>query len=154
MTPEQFVANNSQFAKNAEAKYGVPFLVALAQAALESAWGRKAPGNNLFGVKADKSWKGPTVDIPTQEVMRGKRVRITDKFRAYPTTEGSFMDYGAFLTTNKRYASAFTFKDDPIKFARAIATAGYSTDNTTTDGNPTYADTLCSVIASVRKRLP
>lgn len=148
MTPEQFVAANLQFAKNAEAENGVPHLVALAQSALESGWGKKAPGNNLFGIRADKSWTGEKVAITTKEFIGGKMVTLKDQmFRAYPTTEGSFKDWGRFLRVNPRYRSAFLVTDDPYAFARAIAAAGYATD-------PEYATKLVSMINSVKKRVP
>lgn len=148
MTPEQFVSTNLPFAKKAETLYGVPALVALAQSALESAWGKKAPGNNLFGIRADRSWKGPCVDITTHEVLEGVRVLQTGQaFRAYPTAEGSYVDWGRFLSVNPRYRPAFTVKNDPEKFARAIAAAGYATD-------PQYGDKLVQMIASVKRRMP
>lgn len=148
MTPEQFVATNLQSAKNAEAETGVPYLVALAQSALESGWGKKAPGNNLFGIRADKSWAGEKVAITTKEFIGGKMVTLKGQmFRAYPTTEGSFKDWGRFLWVNPRYRAAFAVKNDPEKFARAIAAAGYATD-------PKYGDKLVQMIASVKKRVP
>jgi flagellar protein FlgJ len=148
MTPEQFVAANLQYAKNAEAETGVPYLVALAQSALESGWGKKAPGNNLFGIRADKAWTGEKVAITTKEFVGGKMQTLTGQlFRAYPTTEGSFKDWGRFLRVNPRYKSAFLVKDDPYAFARAIAAAGYATD-------PQYAEKLVSMINSVKKRVP
>lgn len=42
----------------------------LAQAILESAWGTShlaTNGNNLFGIKADETWTGDTIEIVTNE---------------------------------------------------------------------------------------
>ena len=147
MEATTFIKTNLEFAKEAERVYGVPYLVALAQSALESGWGAKATGNNLFGIRADRSWTGPVVSISTHEVVKGERVfQKGQYFRAYPSTRESFLDWGKFLTRNPRYRGAFFHKENPEQFARAIAEAGYST-------TPNYGDTLVAVIQSVKKRI-
>jgi len=119
---------------------GVPAGVTLAQAACESAWGTKAPGNNLFGIKADAAWAGPTVSFATHEDLAGRWVEITAAFRAYPDFASSLIDHGRFLRANPRYAACFA-TGDSIAFARAVAAAGYATA-------PDYGDTLCTIIAA------
>ena len=54
MTPESFVSTYYPFAKQTETKTGISAIALLAQAALESDWGRKAVGNMMFGIKAGK----------------------------------------------------------------------------------------------------
>ena len=133
-----FVAEIAPAATAGHKESGVPASVTIAQAALESAWGANAPGNNLFGIKADPSWCGRVVPVVTHEVVSGKRVEITAMFRAYLDWAGSIKDHASFLTGNERYRAAFTCKDGP-SFARAIAAAGYATD-------PQYADKLIAII--------
>src|SRR5215813_11246455 len=51
----------------------------VAQAALESGWGRASIGHNLFGIKADGAWKGARRLVRTKEVINGQ-VRVIDDF--------------------------------------------------------------------------
>ena len=137
-TPEKFIDAIAPAAVRCMKHSGVPASVTLAQAILESAWGKSVKGMNLFGIKADASWTGPTVSFPTHEVVNGKPIQIEAKFRAYSSWDGSVEDHAKFLTENPRYKPAFEFKDGP-NFARAIAKAGYATD-------PAYADKLISIM--------
>lgn len=148
MNPDTFVVTYMDCAKEAEEVTGIPFVFALAQAALESAWGEKAPGNNLFGIRANKGWKGDVVYITTHEVVGGvSEKQVGQAFRAYPTPEASFVDWGLFLQENARYHAALVLKNNLPAFAHALQAAGYST-------SPTYAKQLIDVMASVTKRLP
>lgn len=137
-TPEKFIDAIAPAAVRCMKHCGVPASVTIAQAILESAWGKSVKGMNLFGIKADASWTGPIVTFPTHEVVNGKTVAIVAKFRAYSSWDGSIEDHAKFLTENPRYKPAFEFKDGP-NFARAIAKAGYATD-------PTYADKLIAIM--------
>lgn len=137
-TPAGFIAAVSPAAQACATRTGVPASVTVAQAALESSWGKRAPGMNLFGIKADASWHGPVTTQVTHEVENGQTITITANFRAYSTWQGSIDDHAAFLTGNPRYRPAFAFKDGP-NFARAIAAAGYATD-------PQYAEKLISIM--------
>lgn len=139
-TPAGFIAAIAPAAQACAKRTGVPASVTVAQAALESSWGRRAPGMNLFGIKADASWRGPVTTQPTHEVVDGETITITARFRAYSDWQGSIDDHAAFLTGNPRYRPAFAFKDGP-SFARAIAKAGYATD-------PLYADKLIAIMST------
>ena len=121
-------------------KWGVPIAVTLAQGALESNWGRTAPGNVFFGVKG-RAPDGKTVKLATHEVTGGIRHGENDGFRSYDTLEASAEDYGRFLGTNHRYASAFNYRDDPDMFIHLVATAGYATD-------PSYENKIKSIMAA------
>ena len=138
MTPADFIAAISPAAVSSSAKTRVPASFTIAEGALESGWGSHAPGNNLFGVKADPSWTGEVTTKLTRECVAGVWHTETDNFRAYPDWQGCMDDHAAFLHSNERYASAFQCTDG-IAFARAIAAAGYATD-------PDYADKLASII--------
>lgn len=67
VVPTKFLFDNYKFAKESEAATGVPALVTLVQAALESGYGQHAPGNNFFGIKAGSSWTGNTQKLKTWE---------------------------------------------------------------------------------------
>lgn len=121
---------------------GVPVGFTLAQAALESAWGESGlarSAKNLFGVKADKAWKGATMVMPTTEYVGSKAVRVEAGWRKYATWEECLVDHANFFRANKRYASAFAHSDNSEQFALAIAVAGYATD-------PQYAAKLIATI--------
>ena len=117
--------------------------VLLAQAALESGWGQSILANkfnNLFGIKADKSWKGETVILPTREVLNGKTVTIEQPFRVYSNASDSFSDRNKFLKKNPRYTKAGVFEaKTPESQAIALQTAGYATD-------PGYAAAIIKII--------
>lgn len=109
MKPSEFMSEYLPFAKQNEADTGVPALVTLAQAALESGWGKHAPGNNFFGIKAGKSWKGETQELMTTEVYGDKVVKLKQVFRKYATPAECFKDHGEFL--KKRFPKAFLHTD-------------------------------------------
>jgi flagellum-specific peptidoglycan hydrolase FlgJ len=98
--------------------------VAIAQAALESGWNANA--KTLFGIKG----VGPAgfVATPTQEEIDGKKITVTDQFRAYHTREEAVKDYINLLTTKPRYARVLR-APDPQKQILAIYQAGYATDS-------------------------
>jgi flagellum-specific peptidoglycan hydrolase FlgJ len=119
---------------------GVPASVTMAQAALESNWGKSGlstRANNFFGIKG----QGPegSVTMRTREVFHGQSTYVNAPFRAYSSPSQSFDDHGRFLTDNRRYGTAMQHTDDPHRFAQEIARAGYATD-------PQYASKLSGMI--------
>jgi len=134
-TPEEFAQHLWPYAKAAAEKLGVAPEVILAQAALETGWGKKvnkhASGNsshNLFNIKADGRWKGESVSVPTLEFRQGVAVRETAKFRAYDSFEESFRDYVSFIQSSPRYQPALEVASDARAFTRELSAAGYATD--------------------------
>ena len=127
-------------AKAVKLKWGIPIAVLIAQSAQETGWGRHVVKNAYFGIKG-KAPDGSSVDFGTSEVIDGKVVHKVDTFRAYSSFADAADDYGRFLSQDDRYQLAFLFKNDPDKFVRAIAHAGYATD-------PHYAKSLISIIHS------
>lgn len=120
------------------------FLVA--QAALETGWGKSelktADGrnsHNLFNIKAGAGWKGATVDKEVTEVINGKSVKTVEKFRAYASYEESLSDYAALMTGNPRYSGVLN--QDAAGFSRGLQQGGFATD-------PAYRDKLMRVIHS------
>lgn len=114
----------------------------IAQGALESAWGKSAPGNAYFGIKG-KAPTGKSVSFGTHEVEDGKTKAIVDQFRAYDSMADSADDYGRFLSTNKRYATCFAYSDQPELFIDQMAAAGYATD-------PDYAKKLKAIVRTYK----
>ncbi|MBO9515595.1 MAG: flagellar assembly peptidoglycan hydrolase FlgJ [Variovorax sp.] len=131
---DAFVSRMGASAQAASAASGVPAPLILAQAALESGWGKReiraddgTQSFNLFGIKADKSWQGPVVETTTTEYIDGEPQRVRAKFRAYGSYEEAFTDYARFMTRNPRYAGVVT-AGDPTEAAHGLQRAGYATD--------------------------
>ena len=141
MTPQSFIAAIAPAARQSMAQTNIPASFVVAEAALESGWGASQltqQAMNLFGVKADPSWTGPTYAIPTREYLHGAWTMVNALFRKYSDWLGSISDHAAFLMSNPRYAAAFACTDG-ISFAKAVAAAGYATD-------PLYAQKLAAII--------
>jgi len=139
-------------AQQSELLTGVPASITIAQAILESGWGKHHIGkaNNYFGVKAHKSHgkidPGTVatgyVDVSTREHIKGNDITIVDHFRKYNSMSDSFIDHGLFLKKNKRYSTAlanYSKSGDADAFAQGLQDAGYATD-------PHYADLLTKIM--------
>lgn len=124
---------------------GIPARFLVAQAALETGWGKHELKNadgttsyNLFNIKAGRNWTGATVSTSTTEHRNGQPVAEKARFRAYGSYEESFRDYARLIGSNPRYA-AVVGQTDATRFARGLQAAGYATD-------PQYADKLARII--------
>ncbi len=124
---EQFIYSGTIIAKYIEEKSTIPWQVTLGQASLESGFGRHAPGNNLFGIKASRRWRGESNNLGTTEVVNGQLVKQRASFRGYGNQIESYLDYARFLNENKRYQVAFQYIDNPKEFLRSVIGAGYAT---------------------------
>lgn len=138
MSPDAFLDKLLPAARACQEAHGIPASFTLAQAALETGWGSRARGNNLFGVKADPSWHGPVMLVSTHEVSGGKSMPEIDRFRLYTSWDECVADRAQFFLDNPRYAPCFT-ETTGEGWARAVAAAGYATD-------PAYADKLIAII--------
>ena len=131
MTPADFFAAIGPQASDAQRRTGIPASVTLAQAALESNWGKSklaTEGRNLFGIKAGKAWRGAVVLMPTREYLGGAWHTVTAQWRKYPNWQASIEDHARFLLENPRYVPALRLLDYPRNFAVALQTCGYATD--------------------------
>ncbi|WP_419210585.1 flagellar assembly peptidoglycan hydrolase FlgJ [Providencia manganoxydans] len=149
LNSQNFISQLIEPAKAASQKSGISHLLVLAQAALESGWGRReiltAEGkssHNLFGIKAGKNWQGPVTNIMTTEVINGKSIKMRDDFRVYGSYEEAIADYINLLTENPRYRDV-KHAQSPEVAARRLHQAGYATD-------PNYSDKLISLINQIR----
>ena len=146
-TRSTFVATAGYFAQQIRASYPVPASVIVAQAILESGWGRSGlsrDGNNLFGMKCFGSPGQIAVGCQrarTSECGGTSCYATSDSFRVYDSVWASFTDHATLLTTARRYQSALGYVRDPEAFARALQRAGYATD-------PRYAEKLIDVMRS------
>lgn len=140
-----FIATHGESARAASEATGIPARFLLAQAALESGWGRQeirsangASSHNLFGIKAGRSWTGRVADAATTEYIDGTASKTTERFRAYGSYAESFQDYAKLMLNNPRYSRVLA-QQDAAGFARGLQQAGYATD-------PKYADKLMRIL--------
>ena len=124
-------------------KDGIFPSVTIAQAILESGWGKSGlakTGKNLFGIKADSSWKGATMDLPTQEEVNGGMITIIARWRVYTSWNDSVRDHTKFLLENSNYKRTGVFKAKNYEEqAHALKRAGYATESN-------YAESVIQVI--------
>ncbi len=147
-SPEEFVRILYPHAVEAAGQLGVSPEVLLAQAALETGWGRRmiagpdgGNSHNLFGIKADQRWGGARASTMTLEFDNGVAVRRKENFRAYESYAASFADYVDFLRSGPRYASALSHDGDTGRFVEGLQQAGYATD-------PDYAEKINRIMNS------
>lgn len=145
---DQFMQTLAAPAQAASVTTGVPAELILAQAALETGWGRHEiatrNGNNshnLFGIKAGSHWQGETTDIVTHEYINGRRTQVVDTFRVYESFEHAFTDYASLISNNPRYAGVVQ-APSAEQAAQELQRGGYATD-------PRYADKLVAVMKSM-----
>lgn len=121
--PPELIAGAQASQKNT----GIPASVTLAQWALESGWGKSMPegSNNPFGIKAAAGQD--YVEAKTREVLDGKEVFITARFRKFASISEAFDLHGQLLANGKAYAHARSLLPDADNFADAL-TGTYATD--------------------------
>lgn len=138
-SPDDFVAQVWPHAQRAAAQLGVAPEALVAQAALESGWGKYVgANNNLFGIKASPGWHGSVRTLQTSEYRDGRMQRESASFRSYASIGESFDDYAKLIKSNPRYAAALGAGNDTARFASALQKAGYATD-------PNYAAKIASI---------
>lgn len=144
-SPEQFVESLLPLAQSVASELGVDPKVLLAQAALETGWGRYlvrdqqgASSHNLFNIKADSRWEGARAQVGTVEFRDGVAQREQAAFRVYDSYEASFRDYADFLRNSPRYQGALEQAADPYRYLSGLQAAGYATD-------PEYANKISRI---------
>lgn len=142
---DEFIAAMLPMAEQAADKIGVDPRYLVAQAALETGWGKSiirqqdgSSSHNLFGIKTHNTWEGDSARVLTTEFKGGKAVKEAATFRAYESYAHSFDDYVSFLQGNGRYEKALATTDKPEQFARELQKAGYATD-------PQYARKIAQI---------
>ena len=147
---KNFVATMLPMAERAAKRIGVDPRYLVAQAALETGWGKKmiaqrdgSSSHNLFGIKSGSSWRGDSARALTSEYENGKQVKEVASFRAYNSFEQSFQDYVSFLQNNDRYQGALDSAARPEQFMKELQRAGYATD-------PQYARKVSQIARQVQ----
>jgi flagellar protein FlgJ len=153
-TIQGFVDKLRPYAEAVAQKLGVPAQYLIAQAGLETGWGKSQPkaadgtsSQNLFGIKATSAWKGAVASATTTEYTSGQGVKTTAQFRSYTSYADSLQDFAKLLQTSRRYAGALANSHDAGKYAASLQQAGYATD-------PHYAEKLTRAIQTVARYTP
>lgn len=142
---DEFVNTMLPMAKEAADRIGVDPRYLVAQAALETGWGKSvmraqdgSSSHNLFGIKASSNWKGDSARAITSEFRNGAMVKETAEFRSYASYKDSFHDLVTLLQSNNRYQDVLKSADNPEQFVRELQKAGYATD-------PDYASKISQI---------
>lgn len=144
MTKTEFLFQARRVAEAASKESGLPVEVTVAQAALESNWGRSelsGRANNYFGIKAHG--KHETVQFRTCECDAKGRQVVTASFAKYASMEECFACRDQMILKSVAYADARGCAGDPEAFVRALA-KHWATD-------PRYAEKVLAVMAKIRK---
>ena len=145
MTKEQenFLKLVAGPALTAERRLEVPAAVIIAQAILESGWGKSrlfTEAHNPFGIKnLDLPDDYGEYQAPTTEYVGGNRVTVVAEFERFENLDRAFFHHALLFWRAKRYWPAMKLRLKALEFARAIGPAGYCTD-------PHYADKLLQLI--------
>ncbi len=119
--------------------------ITIAQAILESDWGRSElalKANNLFGIKADENWTGDKYNKSSKEWEGGKSVDRVSAFRKYSSWEESIKDHAKFFTSTSWRANIYADilkATDYRSAAKALGDSPYATD-------PKYGEKILKVI--------
>ena len=101
MTNKEFIETIGRAAVAEYERFKILPSLTIAQAILESNWGKSLLSQrafNFFGMKAGNGWKGATYNSKTQEQTRaGQSFTIDAAFRAYPNVQAGIRGYYMFL---------------------------------------------------------
>lgn len=143
-----FVKALLPYAKKAASALGLDPKILLAQAALETGWGRSViskedgqSSHNLFNIKSSGKSADNAVKATTTEYYAHTPVKTSAEFKTYTDVGESFADYVRLLQDNERYGEALNQVGSPESFVHALHQAGYATD-------PNYADKILSIYHS------
>ncbi len=146
MTKHEFVQQAYKAASQSSVRSGMPLMVTVAQAALESNWGQSKlsmQANNYFGIKAHG--KHERIQMKTGEYESGASVVIKAEFAKYLSMLECFECRDGILTRGAVYAGARESRADEAGFIRQIA-KHWATD-------PNYAEKLLTVLNEVKGML-
>nr|WP_313469903.1 glycoside hydrolase family 73 protein [Carnobacterium sp.] len=141
---QEFIERTADYAQILEEKYAILPSVSIAQAILESDWGRSElslKNNNFFGIKG--SDPDQTVVMNTKEFVDGQWIEVEAPFRKYTSWQESMDDHAKLFVEGTtwnpdQYAAVLAAKDYK-EAAHALEASGYATD-------PDYPEKLISLI--------
>jgi len=143
-TREEFLQEIAPIAQEMHQQHGILASIILAQAALESDFGRSllsAQYNNLFGMK---SFGHPqSVTLNTAEFLDGVWLTYDGEFRVYDNWRQSIEDHARLMlngtTWDPNLYAGVVNANNYVEAAQALQAAGYATD-------PAYAEKLIEMV--------
>ncbi len=145
ITQEQqdFIEQLGSAAQKTYSQYGILPSMTVAQAILESGWGRSSLSAlyyNFFGMKADSTYTGESVVLRTGEEVNGVMITVNGTFRVYHSFEEGIEGYYQFITGYERYSNLIG-ETDYKEACYKIKADGWATASN-------YAEYLISLIES------
>ncbi len=138
MSSDEFIAWLAPAAQRICRRYRLYTSVCIAQAAMESGWGRYTIGDyNIFGRKAVAG--DLFTEVRTQEYYDGQLVSTVDKFKLYSSLDEAFEDWCLLLTREPAYVERLDHTS-LNNFVHTLAPV-YAT-------NPGYARDILAIIAA------
>lgn len=141
---KKFISKLAPDAQQLYQTYQVLPSITLAQAILESDWGRSTLSSqyhNLFGVKAGQNETG--IYLNTQEYVNGKYETVSAKFKVYNSWRDSLTDHAKLLALgtdwNSQQYNEVISASNYIEAANGLQQDGYATD-------PTYTQKIISIV--------
>lgn len=142
---DDFAKSLWPYLKQASAVIGLDPKLLLAQAALETGWGKSmvkdAEGlssHNVFNIKSLTKDPAQSIQVNTTEYCDHTPVTVTAAFKSYQSIRESVADYMSLIQGSRRYQEAVVHADSPDQYAEALQAAGYATD-------PQYARKILSI---------
>ena len=144
LTKQQFIQRIAPEAQDIQTQTGIRASISIAQAGLESDWGKSTLAykyNNFFGVKASSGMQ--SIDLSTSEYIDNKWVQVKAPFRVYSSWQASMEDHADLLlkgpTDNPNRYARVVSGSNVEESAQALVDGGYATD-------PDYAVKLIDII--------
>lgn len=142
---DDFVKSIWPMAKQAASLIGLDPKILMAQAALETGWGKfvtkgadGASSNNLFNIKSGSDKSHDSVTVQTTEYIANTPLKMNASFKKYPSLEHSFNDYVSLIKGSGRYQHALENAANPTAYVTELNKAGYATD-------PHYGSKILSI---------
>jgi flagellum-specific peptidoglycan hydrolase FlgJ len=139
-----FIKSLVPHAQRIQEKYKILASLIIAQACLESNFGRSGlaqKGKNLFGIKG--SYNGQSVTMRTHEYQRGKKIWIDASFRKYPSWYESLEDLAKLyingVSWDRNKYKPIIGETNYVMACKKVQESGYCTD-------PNYASKLIQII--------
>lgn len=143
-TIDDFVKSIWPKAKAAASAIGLDPKLLMAQAALETGWGKfvtkdaRGSSNNLFNIKVGDHSEHDSVTVKTTEYIADTPIKMNASFRKYASVEESFNDYISLIKQDERYQGALASTSNPEIYVNELHKAGYATD-------PEYSTKILSI---------
>ncbi len=150
LNPMDFVSALLPISKKVVRGLGISPKLLIAQAALETGWGKypilTEQGHNsfnLFGIKSTVGWLGEQAQVLTREFKKDiqESIPIQASFRVYQNYQDAFLDYLKLIKNNPRYEKAWQVRNNDSAYLSEIQSAGYATD-------PEYANKINNILNS------